>query len=250
VSVVETEVNGKLQPRTFSFKYTLSDGREIKIGEGDPDTQDLESSLTREQEDEVFNLFRTDEYVTIGSEIKEVRGRMFNFNRNRIVLSDGTEVIRSFGRLIEDNQGVETTVDIDSEEADQILKDKKEIATLRDQNKRKLIAVDELTANGELDRRVFVYQYELSDGRTKDLREGDELNTVRNKKLRGDEVNFVLNKEQRQEWVQLKEAGSGEDVDTYEQKFKGLLFVFKKQKFTLSDGTELVWSYGTLKDDQ
>jgi hypothetical protein len=250
VGVVETEVNGELQPRTFSFKYTLSDGREIKIGEGDPDTQDLQGSLTKEQEDEVFNLLRADEYVTIGSEIQEVRGRMFNFKRNRFVLSDGTEVIKSFGRLIEDSQSVETTVDIDPEEADQILKDKHEIAELRQQDKRQLIAVDELTANGELDRRVFVYQYQLSDGRTKDLREGDELNTVRNKKLRGDEVNFVLNKKQRQEWVQLKNAGSGEDIGTYEQKVKDILFVFKRQKFTLSDGTELIWSYGMLKDDQ
>jgi len=249
VGVVETEVNGKLQPRTFSFKYTLSDGREIKIGEGDPDTQDRQNSLTKEQEDEVFSLLRADEYVTIGSEIKEVRGYMFNFKRNRFVLSDGTEVIRSFGRPIEDNQSVETTVDIDPKEADQILNDKREIANLRQQDKRKLIAVDELTANGELDRRVFVYQYQLSDGRTKDLREGDELNTVRNKKLRGDEVNFALNKKQRQEWVQLKNADSGEDIGTYEQEVKDFMFIFKKQRFVLSDGTEVIWSYGTLKDD-
>ncbi len=95
-----------------------------------------------------------------------------------------------------------------------------------------------------------MYQYQLSDGRTMVLREGDELNTVRNKKLRGDEVNFVLSKRQRQEWVQLKNAGSGEDIGTYEEKVKDCLFVFKQQKFVLSDGTELIWSYGTLKDVQ
>jgi hypothetical protein len=250
VGVVETEVNGKLQPRTFSFKYTLSDGREIKVGEGDPDTQDRQSSLTEAQQEEVMSLLRADEYVTIGSEKKEVRGRMFSFKRNRFVLSDGTEVIWSVGSPIEDSQNEVTTVDIDPKEADQILSDKREIATLRQQDNRKLIAVDELTANGELDRRVFVYQYQLSDGRTMDLREGDELNTVRNKKLRGDELNFALNKNQRQEWVQLKDAGSGEDLGTYEQEVMGSLFVFKRQKFTLSDGTELIWSYGTLKDDQ
>jgi hypothetical protein len=250
VSVVETEVNGKLQPRTFGYKYILADGREVKIGEADPDTQDLENSLTETQEDEVFSLLRADEYVKIGSEIKEVRGCLFNFKRNRFVLSDGTEVIRSFGRPIEDSQSIETTADIDPEEANQILNDKREIAELRQQDKRKLIAVDELTANGELDRRVFVYQYQLSDGRTKDLREGDELNAVRNKKLRGDEINYALDKTQRQEWVQLKNAGSGEDIGTYEQKVKDRLFVFKRQKFTLSDGTEIIWSYGTLKDGQ
>lgn len=237
VGVVDTEVNGKLQPRHFSFKYTLSDGRQTKIGESDPDTQDRERSLTEAQQDEIISLLRADEYVTIGSEKKEVRGRMFTFKRNRFVFSDGTEVIKSNGRPSEDNQNAETTVDIDPKEADQILNDKREIAILRKQDKRQLIGVDELVANGEFDRRVFVYQYQLSDGRTMDLREGDELN-------------FAINSEQRQEWVQLKNADSGEDLGTYEEKVKDLLFVFKRQRFTLSDGTELIWAYGTLKDDQ
>jgi predicted transcriptional regulator len=250
LSVHEIEVNGQLDSRQLGYEYTLSDGRKIRQYEDDPDTQDRESSLTQEQEDEIINLLRADEYVTIGFEKKEVRGRTFSFERNRFVLSDGTEVIKSIGRPSEDSQNIETTVDIDPKEADQILNDKREIANLREQDKRKLIAVDELMANGELDRRVFVYRYQLSDGRTKDLREGDELNVVRNRNLRGDELNYALNKKQRQEWVQLKNAGSGEDIGTYEQKVKDHLFVFKRQRFTLSDGTELIWSYGTLKDDQ
>jgi hypothetical protein len=247
VNVVEKEVNGRLIKRYFISKYILADGREIRSGDRDPD---FNESLDEAKQEELTSLFQADEYVTIGYENKDFRGRTFSFKRNRFVLSDGTEIIWSIGRPIEDIQNEETTVDIDPKEADQILNDKREIATLRQQDNRKLIAVDELTANGELDRRVFVYQYQLSDGRTMDLREGDELNTARNKKLRGDELNFALNKEQRQEWVQLKNAGSGEDIGTYEQKVKDLLFVFKRQKFTLSDGTELIWSYGTLKDDQ
>lgn len=247
VSVVEKEVNGKLISRYFRSKYILADGREIKSGDYDPDFNEF---LTEAKQEELMSLLQSNEFVTIGIEKKEVRGRMFSFERNRFVLSDGTEVIMSFGRPSQDSQNEETTVDIDPKEADQILNDKREIATLRQQDKRKLIAVDELVANGEMDRRVFVYQYQLSDGRTKDLREGDELNAARNKKLRGDELNYALNREQRQEWVQLKNAGSGEDIGTYQQKVKDFLFVFKKQKFTLSDGTEIIWSYGTLKDDQ
>jgi hypothetical protein len=247
VSVVEKEVNGKLISRFFQSKYILEDGREIKSGDFDPD---FNESLADAKREEIMSLLQADEYVTIGYEKKEFRGRIFYFERNRFVLSDGTEVIWSVGRPSQDSRDEETTVDIDPKEADQILNDKQEIAMLRQQDERKLIAVDELVANGELDRRVFVYQYQLSNGRTKDLREGDELNAVRNKKLRGDELNYILNREQRQEWVQLKNAGSGEDIGTYEQKVKDLLFVFKKQKFTLSDGTELIWSYGTFKDDK
>jgi len=216
VSVHESEVNGQLDSRKLGYEYTLSDGRTIRQYEDDPDTQDLERSLSEAQEDEIISLMRADEFVTIGSEKKEIRGLMFYFNRNRFVLSDGTEVIKSIGRPIEDSRNEVTTVDIDPKEAEQILNDKREIANLRQQDKRKLIAVDDLMANGEMDRRVFVYQYQLSDGRTKDLREGDELNVVRNQKLRGDRLNFALNKEQRQEWVQLKNADSGEDIGTYD----------------------------------
>ena len=234
VSVVEKEVNGKLISRYFRSKYVLADGREIKSGDYDPD---FNESLVEAKQEELISLVRADEFVTIGFEKKEVRGRMFSFKRDRFVLSDGTEVIWSVGRPIEESQNAETTVDIDPKEAVQILNDKREIANLREQGKRELIAVDELIANGELDRRVFVYRYQLSDGRTMDLREGDELN-------------FAINSEQRKEWVQLKDADSGEDLGTYEEEFEGRLFVFKHQKFTLSNGTELIWSYGTLKDDQ
>lgn len=95
VSVIEKEVNGKFFSRYLQFKYVLADGREIKSGDYDPD---FKESLTEVQEDELISLLRTDEYVTIGFEEKEVRGRMFSFERNRFVLSDGTEVIWSVGR--------------------------------------------------------------------------------------------------------------------------------------------------------
>ena len=234
VSVVEKEINGKLISRYFRSRYVLADGREIKSSDYDPD---FNEHMTDAQQQELMSLLQSNEYVTIGYENKEFRGRIFSFERNRFVLSDGTEVIWSIGRPGEDRRNTETTGDIDPKQADQILKDKREIANLREQDNRELIAVDELVADGELDRRVFVYRYRLSDGRTRVIREGDE-------------VIILLSKEQRQEWVQLKNADSGEDIGTYEEKVKDRLFVFKKQKFTLNDGTELTWSYGTLKEDQ
>ncbi len=99
LGVVETEVNGALQPRTFRFKYVLADGREITMGEGDPDTRDRQRNLTEAQQDEVISLLRADEYERLDvEEEKEVRGRVFVFKRQRFVLSDGTEVIKSHGR--------------------------------------------------------------------------------------------------------------------------------------------------------
>ena len=234
VSVHEIEVNGRLGRRRLGYKYTLSDGRTIRQSEDDPDTQDRESSLTQAQEDEIINLLRADEYVTIGFEEKEVRGRTFSFECNRFVLSDGTEVIKSIGKPSEERQDTIRTVVRDPKEAEQILKEKREIANLRQQDKRKLIGVKELKANDELDVRVFVYQYELSDGRTRDIGEGGELNNI-------------LNKEQIQEWRQLKKAGQGEDLGTYEETVKGRVFSFKREKYLLGDGTEIIWSVGTPK---
>jgi hypothetical protein len=241
----------QVQGQTFTFEtyiFTLSDGLVVTHGVGEP--KGLKTSLTQLDWEELHELMDARVGEDLGVVEKQFNGRWFVFKRQRFILSDGTEVIWSNGRPSEDSQDEVTTVVSDPKEAEQILNDRREIATLRQQDKRKLIAVDELTANGELDRRVFVYQYQLSDGRTMDMREGDELNTVRNKKLRGDELNFALNKKQRQEWVQLKNAGSGEDLGTYEEEVKGHLFEFKRQRFVLSDGTELLWSYGMLKDDQ
>jgi hypothetical protein len=102
VIVIEQEVDDKLQPRSFGFKYVLADGREETIGEGDPETQDLERSLTEEQQDELLNLrleqAQAGKEEIIGTENKELRGRVFIFRRQRFVLSDGTEVIVSTGR--------------------------------------------------------------------------------------------------------------------------------------------------------
>ena len=109
---------------------------------------------------------------------------------------------------------------------------------LRQQNKRELVGVKELMANGELDLRVFVYQYKLSDGRTTNIAEGTG------------EGNLSLSKALRQEWLQLRDAGSGEAFGTYEKEIEGRLFVFKQQKFILSDGTEIIYSVGTPKDGQ
>lgn len=137
----------------------------------------------------------------------------------------------------EDSEAVVTLDDNEVNDVEQTRNDLQEIEMLRQQDNRKLIGVDELVANGKLERRVFTYQYQLSDGRTRDMREADELN-------------FVLNQKQRQECIQCWHAGSGEDLGTYEQNVKGRLFVFKQKKFVLSDGTEIISSVGTPKDGQ
>jgi replicative DNA helicase len=96
VIVGDTEVNGQHDSRSFTYNYTLSDGRTMYAG--DPATQDGERSLTREQQKELISLLRADEYERLDTkEEEEVMGRVFVFTQQRFVLSDGTIVIKSVG---------------------------------------------------------------------------------------------------------------------------------------------------------
>jgi hypothetical protein len=55
---------------------------------------------------------------------------------------------------------------------------------------------------------------------------------------------------QLEESRRLREAGPGEDLGPHEETVEGRVFSFKRERYFLSDGTEVIWSYGTLKDDQ
>ncbi len=258
VGVTEYKVNGQHDHWWFSYEYTLSDGQVIKTGEYDPDDNtprilagelrkeasrrfheilepEIATMTTGPQTGEKLRIITPAEGVVLTVYEQVFQGQVFSFESRQFALDDGTTVTYSFGRRTDDKQNAIKTVVSDENEAEKTRHMLREIAVLRRQNKRQLIAVDELTANGELDRRVFVHRYQLSDGRTMDLREGDELN-------------FALNKEQRQEWVQSRDAGSGEDHGTYEETFRGRVFVFERQRFVLSDGTEITWVFGTPKD--
>jgi len=248
VAVGETEVNGQLDSRMLTYEYRLSDGRTLRVGERDPE-DNAPWSLVGERHEEASRLFRetvagcqfagTDEgklrVLADGSEIptfeRVIQGRTFFFDKYTFTLSDGTQVARSLGRLSNDGPAITRGL---------LSNDLREIASLRRQDKRQLIAVDELTANGAMDRRVFVYRYQLSDGRTKDVRETPK----------GVVPTPILSVAQRQEWAKAREAGAGQDLDAYDEEVLGLTFAFKRQRFILTDGTELIWSYGKLKDTQ
>jgi hypothetical protein len=260
VGVTEYKVNGQHDHWWLSYEYTLSDGQVIKTGERDPDDSTprilvgelqkeasrrfheilkLESSTltTDPQTGEKIRIITPAEGVVLTIYDQVVQGQVFSFHSRQFALDDGTTVTFSFGRGSEHSQNAVRTVVNDGTDAEQTRNDQREIVILRQQDKRQLIGVKELTANGELDLRVFRYQYTLSDGRTRDIGEGDV-------------VNHVLNKEQRQEWLQRRDAGSGEDLGTYEETVRGRVFVFKRQRFVLGDGTDIIWASGTPKDGQ
>jgi hypothetical protein len=131
------------------------------------------------------------------------------------------------------------TVDKDEvTDVEQKRRDLEEMKSLSQQGKKKLLRVEETMMDGTVEMRMHEYRYELSDGRTNDMREGVKWG------------GGFDDKERWQEWRQLKEAGPGEDLGTYEEIVEGRAFSFKRERYVLSDGTEVVWSVGTPKDGQ
>ncbi len=100
------KVNGQLDSRTLSFEYKLSDGLTRKVGERDP-YADYPRTLTREQREEMDQLWHkqldtVDHRKFITTEEKQVYGSIFSFDKWKLVLSDGTEIVYSIGRLKDD----------------------------------------------------------------------------------------------------------------------------------------------------
>jgi hypothetical protein len=94
--VIETETSGGFH-RTLLYDYTLSDGRTYCSNEGDPDRKDETQHLTTAQWDELNQLRQAGKGQDAGTQEKQVKGRLFIFQRQRFILGDGTEVIRSEG---------------------------------------------------------------------------------------------------------------------------------------------------------
>ena len=155
-------------------------------------------------------------------------GRYYYLGQNE----DGLHVFVS-----EDQQSVDTLGPDEVTDIEQTRRDLEEIESLRQQDKRELLKVEETMTDGTLQMRVHVYKYELSDGRTIDNREGAG-------------GAFAVDKAQWEEYFQLRKEGPGEDLGNYEETVKGRVFSFKREKYILSDGTEIIYSVGTPKDKQ
>lgn len=156
-------------------------------------------------------------------------GRYYYFGKN----DDGAHIFHS-----EDWETVVTLDDNEVTDVEQTRQDLEEIELLYQQGKRELLQVEKMMTDGTLEIRTHVYKYKLSDGRIIDMREGA-----------GGE-HSLAGTTLWEEWRQLKKAGPGEDLGKYEETVEGRAFSFKRERYFLSDGTEVVWSVGLPKDDQ
>ena len=136
--------------------------------------------------------------------------------------------------ISDDGRSVVTMDDADAGDIEQTKSDLQQMRLLSQQGKREVIRVIRTDVNGELERKLFVYKYELPDGRTKEMGEAAPENAG----------GWTLNDTQWQEMMRLKKAGPGDDLGTYTEQVMGRTFEFKRQRYVLSDGTEVVWIIG------
>jgi hypothetical protein len=139
--------------------------------------------------------------------------------------------------MTEDGKGAITLDEDEVTDAEQTKRDLEEMEILSQQGKKELLRVVETMTDGTLRLRTHMYRYELSDGRTMDMGEcagGD----------------FALEKAQWDELDRISKAGPGDDLGTYEKTVEGRVFSFKRKRYSLSDGTEVIESVGTPKDGQ
>jgi len=136
-------------------------------------------------------------------------------------------------------QGVEPEIPADYES----LGLEGEMKTLSEQGKKELLKVEQTIVNGSGRMRVHVYRYQLSDGQIKDMRECAEytVNDWDHRKEFGAQLDELRG---------LKKAGPGEDLGTHEETVEGRVFSFKRERYLLSDGTEVIYSVGTPTDKQ
>lgn len=96
VGVAEAAVNGQHDMRLYSYRYTLPDGRIAYMGERDPNDDGPFTLVDGRLETALREIEARG--VAAAPYERMVQGRPFAFDVRKVVLDDGTEVLRAYGR--------------------------------------------------------------------------------------------------------------------------------------------------------
>ncbi len=117
---------------------------------------------------------------------------------------------------------------------------KEELDLQKQQGNGELVEVMEIEANGQLDYRILRYEYTLSDGQT-----------IKSPDFEPDDPGqWTVTGERQKELRQLRLEGKGQELTTEERQVHGRVFTFKKRRYVLNDGTEVIRSIGRPKDNE
>jgi hypothetical protein len=156
---------------------------------------------------------------------------------------------RGYRLLSEDGQASTSIPESWADSPEHAVRVKEELDLQKQQGNRELVRVSEIEVNGQLGSRFLLYEHNLSDGQT--VRRGEFDPDDSGPWTVIDERRAALGKEVRQLWQeQLRQEEEGQELATTEERqVHGRVFTFKKRRFVLRDGTEVIHSTGRLKDD-
>jgi hypothetical protein len=225
--VTGTEVNGHSLGRVFRFKYVLADGRTRFMNEGESESRgDASPAQIEKDQEQIAELRRQGRREIIAVIETEVGSGVDRTLGCRYVLSDGREVIMGEG---DPSMGSSAT-HLSSAQRGELLR---------------LVDPKAGTFIGSIERQLFGrsftferYSYKLADGTVAVRAEGHPTG-----------LRWNLTAADWSELANLTKAGAGELLGKYEQDIRGTLFSFEKNRYLLSDGTEVVRSRGVPKAD-
>jgi hypothetical protein len=225
--VTDTWTNGRFH-RTCHFRYTLSDGRVITMGEGDPDLRKQHTPEQTKLDHAEIGLLRAQGQRELVRVIEsDVDGHIFRTCTYEYALSDGrTETVG------ESDPNPNVRMPVLSPEQN------KEVWRLRSLKQGEYL--------GDLDREINghifcceTYIFTLADGTVVTHAVGER----KDRKI-------YLTDTDREELRALRMSGNGELLDITEREVRGQKFRFERRRYILSDGTEIIKAVGKPKDDQ
>jgi hypothetical protein len=228
VGVVDTELNGRFYHRTFRYEYTLSDGRTKTIGEGGPETDSVRSpAQIKKDHDEIDQLRQQNRRELVRVNHYLVGDEIHRFCSFRYVLADGREMTVGEGDLElpspRDPLGTEVI---------------REVSSLRRLKQGTFAGYEDRDVQG----RLFTFEtyvFTLADGTVVTHAVGEPKG-----------IKTSLTARDLEQLRALMEADKGEDLGTEEKVVLDRAFSFRKQRFILDDGTEIIRSTGTPMDSQ
>lgn len=177
--------------------------------------------------EEIDGLRQRDERELTGVTDSWINGRFHRTCHFRYTLADG--------RVINMGEGDPDLQKQLTPEQSQL--DHAEIDLLRDQDQRELVRIVESDVEGNIFR-TCMYEYTLSDGRTKTVGESDPDPNVRLP---------VLSPEQEKEVWRLRSLKQGEYLGDLDREINGHIFSCETYIFTLADGTVVTHAVGERK---